>query len=257
MARTWALALAALGGLLLAEQRATAAEMPGEEAADVLVQPEAVKALEAMTAHLRTLKQFEVVATTKMDDILDNGQLIEIAGTAVIAARLPDRLRVTVANDKQERIYIYDGKTVTQYAPALDYYAVFEAPDTIVKMIVAAEQKFGVELPLADLFFWAQPDPPKIPIEAAYFAGETLILGDICRHYAYRVRYADVQIWIRKDGDPLPCRMVITNITEAARPQYGATFVWNTDAVLGEGLFGFAPPPGVEKIEQQPVLGAK
>ena len=38
------------GGLLLAEQRATAAEMPGEEAADVLVRPEAVSALEAMTA---------------------------------------------------------------------------------------------------------------------------------------------------------------------------------------------------------------
>ena len=128
------------------------------QAADVLVQPVAVKAIDDMSAYLRTLKQFKIVATTTMDDILDNGQLVEIAGVTTIAARLPDRLRVTVANDKQERLYIYDGKTVTQYAPALDYYAVFDAPDTIAKMLPAAQMKYGVELPLADLFYWAAPD---------------------------------------------------------------------------------------------------
>ena len=221
----------------------------------MLVQPAAVKAIEAMSAYLRTLKQFKVVATTTMDDILDNGQLVEIAGVTTIAARLPDRLRVTVVNDKQERIYIYDGKTVTQFAPALDYYAVFDAPDTIAKMLAAAQMKYGVELPLADLFYWAAPDTKPVAIEAAYFAGEALVTGDVCRHFAYRVHGADVQVWIRRDGPPLPCRLVITNIAEPARPQYGATLVWDTNAVLGEGTFAFAPPPGAGKIAQQPVRG--
>lgn len=246
--------IVALGCLLLAGAPVAAQEMPGEEEADVPVQAAAVEAVDAMAAHLRTLTGFRVVATTTSDDLLDNGQLVQIAGVTTIAARLPDRLRVTVDNDKQERIYIYDGATVTQYAPALDYYSVFDAPDTIAATIVAAQQDYGVELPLADLFFWAAPDTPPVELELAYFVGETLIQGNVCRHYAYRVKTADVQLWIRKDGDPLPCRMVIVNTTEDARPQYGATFVWDVDPVLGEGLFGFAPPPGVEEIPQQHVV---
>ena len=89
-----------------------------------------------------------------MDDILDNGQKIEIAGKSTYAVRTPDRLRLDLVTDKQERTYFYDGKTVTQYAPVLDYYSVVEAPDTIAKMIAEAEDRYGVRLPLADLFFW-------------------------------------------------------------------------------------------------------
>src|SRR5262245_45240188 len=99
--------LFALGGLLTTSPAAIA-EMPGETEADTLVQTGAVKAVDDMTAFMRTLKQFTVVATTETDDILDNGQLVEITGVTSIAARIPDRLRVTVANDKQDRIYIYD-----------------------------------------------------------------------------------------------------------------------------------------------------
>src|SRR6476660_4993688 len=98
MTRNWLLA-PALMGVSIAAAPVGAAEMPSEEAASVLVQPAAVKAVEDMSAYLRTLKQFKVGATTTMDDILDNGQLVEIAGVTTTAARLPDRLRVTGVND--------------------------------------------------------------------------------------------------------------------------------------------------------------
>ena len=119
---------------------------------------------------------------------------------------------------------------------------------------MAAEKEYGVELPLADLFFWADASTPPVAIEIAYFAGETPILGKVCRHYAYRVAHADVQLWIPKDGTPLPCRMVVTNTEDEARPQFGATLVWNPDAILGEGEFAFVPPPGVVQIPQKPVV---
>ncbi len=257
MRRGWLIALAAPAMVLAVSSGGVAAEMPGEEEADVLVQQGALDALDAMKAALRNLKQFRLVATTTTDDILDQGQLIEIAGTTTIAARLPDRLRVSIANDKQEREFIYDGKTVTQYAPALDAYATFAAPGSIAEMIVAAQARYGVELPLADLFFWASGDGASIPIEIAYFAGETRILGEVCGHYAYRVPGADVQLWIPEDGERLPCRIAIVNTAEPSRPQYRATLAWDTDAVLGEGLFGFAPPPGVVEIEQKPVVPAE
>ena len=252
MVRRWSMMLVA-ATLLAPGLSATAAEMPGEEEADVLVQEGAMDALAGMKAAIQGLKTFSVVAETTMDDILDYGQLVQITGTTTIEARLPDRLRVTVDNDKMKRIYIYDGKSVTQYAPGLDLYAVFDAPGTITETVVAAQKEYGVELPLADLFFWADGTTPPVDVELAYFAGETPILGRICRHYAYRVAHADVQLWIPKDGDQLPCRMVITNIDEEARPQYGATFRWNPNPILGNGLFAFAPPPGAVEIPQKPV----
>lgn len=253
MVQRWSMILMA-SALLAAGVPAGAAEMPGEAEADVLVQKGALDALAGMKAAIQGLKQFSLVATTTMDDVLDQGQLIQISGTTTIEARLPDRLRVTVDNDKQERVYLYDGKTVTQYAPALDLYATFDAPGSIVEMVVAAQKQYGVEFPLADLFFWADGKTPPVDIKIAYFAGETPILGRLCRHYAYRVAHADVQLWIPKDGDPLPCRMVITNIDEEARPQYSATLAWNPDAILGEGLFAFVAPPGVVQIPQKPVV---
>jgi hypothetical protein len=253
MVRRWSTILG-VSVLLAAGMPAMAAEMPGEEEADVLVQEGALDALAGMKAAIQGLKQFSLVATTTMDDVLDHGQLVQIAGTTTIEARWPDRLRVTVDNEKQKRVFTYDGKTVTQYAPALDLYATFDAPGTIVEMVRAAEQRYGVQLPLADLFYWADGKTPPVDIEIAYFAGETPINGRICRHYAYRVAHADVQLWIPKDGEQLPCRMVIVNIEDEARPQYGATFAWNPEAILGEGLFAFVPPPGVVMIPQAPFV---
>lgn len=253
MVQRWSMVLVA-SALLAPGLPATAADMPGEAEADVLVQKGALDALAEMKAAIQGLEQFSLVATTTMDDILDQGQLIQISGTTTIEARLPDRLRVTVDNDKQKRVFFYDGKAVTQYAPALDLYATFDAPGSIVEMVVAAEQKYGVEMPLADLFFWADDKTPPVDVEIAYFAGETPILGQVCRHYAYRVAHADVQLWIPKDGVKLPCRMVIINKDEEARPQYSATLAWNPDAILGEGVFAFVPPPGVVQIPQKPVV---
>jgi len=253
MKRIRLFAFVALAGLVLEGPALSAQETLDEDTYDLLIQPGAVDAVKEMAEYMQGMDIFKLVATTKLDDILDNNQLIEISGTTTVVARLPDRLRVTIDNDKIERDFYYDGKTVTQYAPTLGVYSVVDAPETITKMLAAVQKKYGVELPLADLFYWTAEDTPPIELEIAYFAGETIILGNTCRHYAYRVEEADVQIWIQKDGPPLPCRIVITNIAEAARPQYGATLVWNEDTVIGEGMFSFSPPPGVEEIPQTPV----
>lgn len=250
------IAMLALAWSVGAGAAAETGNEPTEEAAEVLVQPAAMKAVDDMAAYLRTLKEFRLTAMTTMDDILDNGQKIEIAGKSTYQVRTPDRLRLDMVTDKQERIYFYDGKTVTQYAPALDYYSVVEAPETIAKMIVEARDRYGVQVPLADLFFWGAENSDLPTVTAAYFAGESAILGTICNHYAYRVEGADVQLWIRKDGNPLPCRLVIANTDEESRPQYGATLDWQTDVDLGDAVFAFAPAPGVGLIDAEVVEDA-
>jgi hypothetical protein len=139
--------------------------------------------------------------------------------------RRPDRLKVSVTTDNSEREFYYDGKTVTQFAPALGYYSVFEAAPTIAETFDLAEEKYDVELPLADLFYWGTDRSDVKSFTAAFASGETRIGGDTCSDYAYRSDVTDVQVWIRKHGDPLPCRLVIVTTDDAARPR--SRRLWN------------------------------
>ncbi|MEW9838764.1 DUF2092 domain-containing protein, partial [Mesorhizobium marinum] len=120
-------------------------------------------------------------------------------------------------------------------------------------MLDEADEKYGVQLPLADLFFWGTDRSNVKEITSAFFVGESLIAGDTCDHYAYRAPDVDFQVWIRANGDPLTCRLVITTMDDEARPEYQATLQWDLEPVLGEGMFSFAPSAGVTQIEQEPV----
>ena len=87
-------------------------------AADPNINPEAMAALNAMGAHLRALKAFQVIARITRDDVLDDGQLIQYDTNVNLLARTPDRLRVETTNSRKHRLYFFDGKTFTLYARA-------------------------------------------------------------------------------------------------------------------------------------------
>jgi hypothetical protein len=224
---------------------------PVAQAQDAAVEPAAIEALDKMAAYLRTLEQFKLIATTSRDDVIEGGQLVEVAGQTTYTVRRPDRLKADVVTDKAEREFYYDGKTVTQFAPALGYYSVFEAGPTIAETFAIAEEKYDVELPLADLFYWGTDKSDVKSFKTAFASGETRINGETCSHYAYRAEVTDIQVWIRKNGDPLPCRLVIVTTDDEARPRYEATLEWDLDPLIGDTVFTFAPPPGASKIDQE------
>ena len=62
---------------------------------------------------------------------------------------------------RSEREIIYDGKTVTLYTPAQKYYSTVEFSDTIGGLIDKLEERYGVELPLEDLFLLGTPPRPR------------------------------------------------------------------------------------------------
>jgi Predicted periplasmic protein (DUF2092) len=97
--------------------------------------------------------------------------------------KTPDRLTLTIKTDKREREYFYDGKTVTVYAPALKYYSVLPASDTIAKTIEEVESTYGVEVPLADLFYLgtkgSKADASNII--SAFYVSDSTINGTVWR----------------------------------------------------------------------------
>jgi hypothetical protein len=221
------------------------------------VDPQAIEALRKMGAHLRTLKSFTLTADTTQDEVLDNGQKIQVSGLTTYNVRIPDRLKLEVDNDRRHRIFYYDGKTVTQVSPEDKLYATFDAPDTITKTIDLARKRYGVSLPLADLFYAGTDEDALNRITDAFLVSETLLDGHWCSQYAYRAARVDFQVWIRKEGDPLPCELVTIDRTDPAGPKDDALITIDPNVTFTDDVFVFTPSEGMEKIAFETVLGVK
>ena len=219
------------------------------------VEPESIEILRKMGAHLRTLKSFTLTADTAQDLMLENGMKLQISGQTSYSVRMPDRLKLEIDTDRQHRMFDYDGRTVTQFTPELNYYAQFDAPGTIAETIDLARKRFGVSLPLADLFYAGTDEKALARITTGFLAGETLLDGEWCNHFAYRTARVDFQLWIRKEGDPLPCELLTIDRTDPAGPRDDALITIDSNATFEDSVFVFTPPAGARKIEFEPVLG--
>lgn len=213
-----------------------------------LVEPEAIAALNNMGAYLRTLKAFRVEAATTDEDVLENGLKIQYSGVSTTLAQMPNKLRSEVKDDRHQRQYFYDGKTVTLYAERLNYYATLPAPDTIAKLDDTLDEKYDTNIPLADLFRWGTPGWSANDITLATDVGPAVVAGTTCELYAFRQGDIDWQIWIQKGDYPLPCKLVITTTTDEARPQHTAVYTWNLAPSYNEAAFTFTPPAGAGKV---------
>jgi hypothetical protein len=62
---------------------------------------------------------------------------------------------------------------------------------------------------------------------------------------------------IAANGDPIPCKLVITNKTASGAPQYTIQFSkWQAKPSVAADSFTFAPPPDGKKLELQDFASA-
>jgi hypothetical protein len=217
------------------------------------VDPASVQALKDMGAFLQALKRFRVSTELTGERVLADGQKLQHTAAADLDVERPNKLRVMMHSARSSRELVYDGKTVTLFAPAQKYYSTVEFTDTIGKLADRMEEKYGVQFPLEDLFLWGTPAAPLDKIESAMNAGQDFIGDDLCDHYAFRQANIDWQIWITTGSKPLPRKVVITNRTDEARPQSVSMIDWNLKPTFKDSVFKFTPPKGATKIEIVPL----
>ncbi len=216
------------------------------------VDPASVQVLKDMGAYLQTLKRFRVSTELTGERVLADGQKLQHTATADMDVERPNKIRAVMKSARSEREIIYDGKTVTLYTPAQKYYSTVEFTETIGSLIDKLEDRYGVELPLSDLFLFGTPAAPLDKLESAMNAGQDFVGDDLCDHYAYRQGKVDWQIWITTGSKPLPRKIVITNRADDARPQSVSLIDWNLKPAFKDAVFKFTPPKGATKIEIVP-----
>jgi hypothetical protein len=219
------------------------------------VDPAAVQALKDMGAYLQGLKRFRVSTDLTGERVLADGQKLQHTASAVLDVARPDKLRARMASARSVRELAYDGRHATLYTPAQKAYSTVEFTGSLAELIDRLEQRYGIEVPLADLFLWGTPAAPADGIESAMNAGQDFIGDDLCDHYAFRQGKLDWQIWIKSDGKPLPRKLVITNRTDEARPQSSSLIEWNLKPGFQDAIFKFVPAKGSKSVELRALDG--
>ena len=222
--------------------------VPAQAEATSEIDPDAMAALNRMGTYLRSIKAFQVETTTTRDEVLDDGQLVQLDSKVNLLVRFPDKMRVEVTNPRQHRLYLYNGKDFTIFGERVNYYATVPVPETVSKLAIQLDDKYGIEIPLEDLFFWGTPQSKEKDITGATDIGPSEINGITCEHYAFRQKGLDWQVWIQLGDYPLPLKLVLTTLTDDSRPQYSSTLTWNLAPSFNGAAFEFNPPPDAHKI---------
>jgi len=259
------LRLAAIGALTLASAQAGLAQssQPGSRmsfptpagpdpiAREGIIEDGAVDALKEMSNFLMSAKTLEADAQGTLDVVTANGQRIQLDGTTNYKIRRPGFV-ITYNSDIKSRTFMYDGKNFTVYSPKLGYYATAPAPRTNREVLDTIYNKFGISLPLEDLFRWGDSGANAArlqSLQSAYEVGTVTLDGVPTDHYAFREADVDWEVWIDQGPQPLPRKLVIVDRSDPARPTFISRLRWKVNPTFSDSDFTFVPDSNAKRIQ--------
>lgn len=238
-----------------AAQSATPAPPATQPARPATLDPVAMEALKGMGAYLKSLKAFELrskaVAETGVGDM---DIMVHLGYEAYYKVQRPTGFYVELKSDRTVREYFYDGKNFTVNVPRQTFYSTVPAPATMRDMVDKAYRDYGIDLPLADLFYWAE-QPTTEGITTAIRIGYAKIGGQEADQFAFQGPNLDWQLWIARGKAPLPLKIVITDRVDSMHPSYSAELTWNTAPALKPGDFTFTPGAKATAIQMSKITG--
>jgi len=230
-----------------------AAVAPDDDPVDSM----AVAALRRMSSYLTSLDTFKLTSTSQLDVITNVDQKVQMDFVTTYQVKKPG-IRIDFLSDMKNRQYYYDGTQFTIFAPTQNYYATVPAPATNKEFLTALYERTGIELPLEDLFRWADEDESDIAkLTDAFNVGTANINGARTDHWAFRTAEFDWEVWIEQGDRPLPRKMVIIDRTDPLHPSFTARLDWEVNPTLDNAAFTYVPGPGAVAIQiAQPQLAS-
>jgi hypothetical protein len=206
--------------------------------------------IEAMASFLAKAQKLGVAVECTYDAVQDSGQKIEFGERREMTLRRPDHARIDVTRrDGSGRGLLFDGKQLTAFDLDEKAYATVPRPGTVDAALIYFNRDLNMRLPLRELFATDLPRDLKDVLGTARLVGEETLGGVATDHVAFRGDTADVQLWIPREGDPLPQRIVITYRLAEGQPQFEGDFSgWNLKPDAPDSLFTFSPAAGAEQI---------
>lgn len=209
----------------------------------------AADALKKMSQYLMSLNTLQIKSDASIDMVTADGQRIQFDGTTEYKVRRPG-FAISFKSDSKSRDFYYDGKQFTMYAPNLGYYATVAAPATNREALDTIYNKYGIRLPLEDLFRWNDVGNERAKnFRSAMVLGPVTLDGVKTMHYAFREPDVDWEVWIQDGDQPLPRKFSIVDRTDSARPTFTARLSWTANPTFTDSDFTFVPGADAKKIQ--------
>ena len=212
------------------------------------IEPEAMAALARMGRFLQTLQSFRVKGDASAEEVLGQNLKVQHDTVSSMEVTRPDHVRAEQTSDRRHRLVVYDGKTFSLYSKSSGYYTQVPVTATVYELANKLEADYPVQLPLLDLFAWADDKARPPEIKMARVVGFATIRGVACDQYVYRQDGRDWQIWLQRGAQPLPRRLVVTLTGQEAKPQYSADYDWTLNPQIAATAYQFTPPAGAVSI---------
>ena len=213
------------------------------------ISADARAALQRMGETLRA-PQFSFQAQTIRVYAGPKGEPLHIFHTLDITVRRPNRLLVVRNGDDGAGKLVYDGKMLFVYSSEGNKYWSIPVPGTIEAMMKEAMGRLGVDFPLADFL----TNTPAQSFLSGVTDGEIVntmsIDGVPCLHLFFsQPPGIDLELWLEKNDQSLPRRLIVTYRSLPGEPNFVATFSnWNFSIHPTDADFVFQPPPGAVKV---------
>jgi hypothetical protein len=212
--------------------------------------------LRTMAAFLTGAQRVSVTIDSAYDVVQTSGEKIEFGERRVVTLRRPDRARIdVVGRDGSHRGVLFDGTQLAVFDLDQKVYATVSKPGTVDAAFDYFVRDLDMRVPLRELLSANLPQQLKDVLGHTRLVGEEQLGGIATDHIAFRGDTADVQLWIPRQGDPLPKRIVITYRLAEGQPQFKADRgPWNLSPDVPDTLFVFTPATGAEQI---PILAPR
>ena len=237
---------------------AAIALLAGTHAVSAVEAPSIEALLRQMSDELRNAGTFSFHAEINFDDVLVSGQKLQYAGAADVTVRRPDGVYIDYRDDISAKRFWYDGKTATLLDLGHETYSKASLPGDIDSAVDQLREQYDLALPLADLIssdLFAKIDERAL---AWGYIGINDVEGTPTHHIIITGKNADLQLWIRKDGKPLPLKLVITYKNAPMAPQYEAVLMdWKLGTRVSADSFEPSLPKGARQVEFLVVEGGK
>ncbi len=240
-------------GGVLAQAPAETAESRPPVAPTVAVDPLAVAELQTMCNALAGLEAFTVVADVAVDAVFETGLTVQYERRTHIALDRAQGLLSKTEGDDRAGVFLYDGSSLLLYSAKNNTFLQVDAPADMDAALELARNEYNVEAPLADLFYTDPCRGVVDTVERASVQGMHTVRGQPATHLAFGSGDFEWQIWLQQEGPPLPLKLVITDHTQTASPQYMAWLRdWDLAPELTGEAFVFTPPADAERIQLAP-----
>lgn len=212
---------------------------------------DAVAALNSMSKTLQA-KQFSFQAHTFRAYAGPNGELLHIAHSYKTILSRPDHISIDIIGDDGASKLLYDGKSLTIYIAAAKKYASLPITGDIDKALDEAQERSGIDFPLADLLSSDPGDSLLADVTSGGQVGTSTIDGMTCRHFFFVQASEDLEweLWLEDNDRALPRRVIVTYRSLPGRPIFIAELSnWDFSAPIADSAFAFEPPAGATQVE--------